>query len=549
MNIVVDENMTAAVASHSDEDHQLTSESSNNRSSLAVWLLIAGIILSGLVFRFLLLNAFFLDFDESMHFQVAREASLSDAWVASRIHTHPPLVFLFYHYWIALGDSEMMLRLPALLFSIPALVLSFLWFREILGERPALMGLTFLTFSMPIIHLGALMRGYMVLLTFIFAALYFQERFYKTHSLRALAGSCSCLILAMLTHYSTAWLILALGILTLMRVCSGTMTRQMIVGWGVSQFVLLGVCIALYFGHVRNFVQSETQTEMWDFWLKDSAFDPTSTNPVYLAMLRVMEFIQYLSGPLWIFLTGFVLAGMLILFKKGTQEYRSKWIVLERGMLVLLPFLLAMFLFHFRIYPVGHTRHSIWLTPFVGLALAAGIWPLFKRPSAVKNFLTVVFILLWINSFAYPSVWKLKTTQTPQMARQMVSVLKQTIPAGETILTDDSTRNVLEYYLVGRSIIHGKSLGGGYTEYEMAGYRVITIPKFHFYIFNIETDWSNFKAIFGPDSTKPLWLVYLGFETSDSHPSNVFKRFPPGKIIKRASFLDNQILQVQFQEP
>src|SRR5690606_9123831 len=99
MNIVVDENMTAAVASHSEESHQQIPESSNNRSSLAVWLLIAGIILSGLVFRFLLLNAFYLDFDEAMHFQVAREASLSDAWVASRIHTHPPLVFLFYHYW------------------------------------------------------------------------------------------------------------------------------------------------------------------------------------------------------------------------------------------------------------------------------------------------------------------------------------------------------------------------------------------------------------------------------------------------------------------
>ncbi len=549
MGSAVDENMTALHANHPVEKLQSTSREIEVKSSLTVWFLVAGIILTGLVFRYMLLNAFFLDFDESMHFQVAREASFYDAWLASRIHTHPPLVFLFYHYWIALGDSEVILRLPSLLFSIPALVLSFLWFREILGERPALVGLTFLTFSMPVIHLGALMRGYMLLLTFVFAALYLQERFYQTRSLRTLAGSCCCLILAMLTHYSAAWLILVLGLLALIRIVSGTFTKRMIVGWVISQFVLLGVCLIFYLGHVRQFVKSETQTNMWEFWLNDSAYDPTTTSPVYLAIMRVGEFIQYLSGPLRIFILGLIVTGILMLFKKGKQDSNSIWIAIERVMLVLLPLMVAMLLFHFHIYPVGHTRHSIWLTPFVVLALAAGTWPLLKRPSLIKNGIAVVLIVLWIDSFAYPNVWKLKTTQTPQMAQQMVSVLKKTIPAGETILTDDSTRNVLEYYLVGRSIVHGKPLGNGYTEYKMEGYRVITIPKFHFYLYNIETDWATFTEVFGSKSTKPLWLVYLGFETSDSHPSNVFKRFPPGKIIQQASFLDNQILQVQFQEP
>ncbi|MCA9003637.1 MAG: glycosyltransferase family 39 protein [Planctomycetaceae bacterium] len=549
MDITIDENMTAADTSKSVTEQLLISSERKNKASWTVWLLVTVIILTGLVFRFMLLNAFLLDFDESMHFQVAREASLYDAWNASRIHTHPPLAFLFYHYWIALGDSELMLRMPSLLFSIPALIFSFLWFREILGERPALIGLVFLTFSMPMIHLGALMRGYMLLLTFIYAALYLQERFYKTRSLWALAGNCSCLILAMLTHYSTAWLILALGLLGLLRVVSGTFSKRMIVGWVISQFVLLGVCLAFYFGHVHAFLKSTARKDLWEFWLTDSAYDPNTTHPVYLAMMRVMEFIQYLSGPLRIFIIGLLIMGIYMLFKKGVQENRSKWVAFERGMLVLIPFMVAMLLFHLRIYPVGHTRHSMWLVPFAGLAVAAGSWPLLKRPGLIKNGIAVVLILLWIDSFAYPNVWKLKTTQTPQMARQVVAVIEKTIPAGATILTDDSTRNVLEYYLVGRTVLHGKPLGNGYTEYEMDGYRVVTIPKFHFYLYNIETDWESFTEVFGPDSTEPLWLVYLGLETSDAQTSNVFKRFPPGKIIKRASFLDNQILQVQFQTP
>ena len=81
--------------------------------SLKVWLLVATIILTGVAFRAMLLNTFDLDFDESMHFQVAREPTLAKAWEASRIHTHPPLIFLFYHMWLPLGDSEAMLRLPS----------------------------------------------------------------------------------------------------------------------------------------------------------------------------------------------------------------------------------------------------------------------------------------------------------------------------------------------------------------------------------------------------------------------------------------------------
>ncbi|EDL57889.1 glycosyltransferase family 39 protein [Gimesia maris] len=549
MDIVVDESMTATDASKSVTEQQPNSSERNVKSSWTVWFLVTGIIITGLVFRLMLLDAFFLDFDESMHFQAAREVTLYDAWVASRVHTHPPLIFLFYHYWIALGDSEMILRLPSLLFSLSALFLGFLWMREILGERPALAGLAFLAFSMPMIHLGALMRGYTLLLTFIFAALYLQERFYQTGSLRALAGNCCCLILAMLTHYSAAWLILALGLMGILRIATGTFTKRMFAGWVTSQFALLGVCLALYFGHVRQFVRSDTQTALWDFWLIDSAFDPTTTNPAYLAMMRVVEFIQYLSGPLWIFMTGLVVTGIVMLFKKGAQENLSKRIAIERGMLVLLPLLVAMLLFHLRIYPVGHTRHSIWLVPFVALGLAAGTWPLLKCPGTFRTIIAVLFVSLWIYTYAYPNVWKLKTTQTPQMARKMISIIEETVPEGETILMDDSTRNVLEYYLVGRRVMHGKSLGSGYIEYEMGGYRIITIPKFHFYMYDIKAAWPSFQQVFGAASTKPLWVVYIGFETPANEVSKIFKRFPPGKLIKQVKYLDNQILQVQFQGP
>ncbi|QDT42702.1 hypothetical protein Pan241w_27900 [Gimesia alba] len=526
-----------------------TEEAFSTTASYWVWLAVALIILGGIVFRAMLLEAFFLDFDESMHFQAARETTLADAWRASLIHTHPPLTFLIYHFWVKLGDSELMLRMPALLFSISALVFGFMWLKELVGPRPALVGLAFLTYSMPMIHLGAQMRSYTLLLTFFFAALYFQERFLRTQSIVSLAGSGCCLALAMLTHYSAAWIMLVLGLFITLRILSGTLPRRAVISWGILQVILLGVCVALYFGHVRRFVKSELQTDMWDFWLIDSAYDPTTTHPAYLAMMRVVEFIQYNAGLMWPLITGMVVFGAIVLLRKGYRESGSKWIAVERSLLVLLPMIVAMLLFHFRVYPVGHTRHSIWIIPFVALGLSAATLPLLKRPGFIRGAIVSLTVALWVYSYAYPNVWKLQTTQTPAMAREAVALLKKTVPEGGLILTDDSTRNVLEYYLVGNSIIHGKPLGNGYTEYKMAGYRVVTIPKFQFYMYDFRADWSSFKKVFGENAVKPLWVTYIGFEVPANNPSLIFKRFPAGRLIKKVSYLDNQILHVQFRPP
>lgn len=545
----VDEELTTTDSAEKIAEVAENNQDGSNDSSFAIWFVVAGIILLGLVFRFMLLNAFFLDFDESMHFQAAREVTLPDAWRASRIHTHPPLIFLFYHFWVKLGDSEVMLRLPALLFSISALVLAFMWLKELLGSRPALVGLAFLAFSMPMVHLGALMRSYTLLLTFMFGALYLQERFLRKHSIGALVGSGCCLALAMLTHYSSAWLMLVLGLLFTLRIASGTLPRRTVVSWVILQVALLGVCAALYFGHVRNFVKSDTQTAMWDFWLIDSAYDPVTTHPVVLMVMRVVEFIRYLSGPLGSVIVLMVLVGSVVMLWKGLRDSGSKWIALERSLTVLLPMVVAMLLFQFRIYPVGHTRHSMWLVPFVTLGLAAAVYPLLRRPGFKRVTFITLAICLWVYSYSYPNVWKLQTTQTPEMARKAVALLQKTVPEGGLILTDDSTRNVLEYYLVGRTVMHGKPLGEGYTEYQMGGYRVVTIPKFHFYMYDIRADWLNFKKVFGNDATKPLWVTYLGFEVPANELSLIFRRFPPGKLIKKETYLDNQILQVQFHAP
>lgn len=553
MQTAVQENEEIAAVEPDSRAHLFDQEradaQADQRVSPAAWCLVAGVILVGLVFRAHLLDVFFLDNDESMHFQAARELTLKETWQASRTYTHPPLVFVFYHYWLNLGDSETMLRLPALIFSVPALLIGFLWLKTIAGVRPALVGLVFLTFSMPMVHLGAQMRSYTLLLTFMFAALYFHERFLQKQSIAALLGSAVCLTLAILTHYTTAWLMLVLGVLTLLRVCSGTLPRKLVATWALTQLWLLGVCVALYFGHVHAFVDSGTQTDLWDFWLNDSDYTVHNTEVWKIPLMRLLEFIKYTSGFIGFFIGLCILPAAIILWQETYRRTGSRSIAWERSLLILLPMLLAMLLFQLRIYPLGQTRHSMWLIPFLTLAISAATLLLFARRSLWWNMAITGLLIFWIVRYTVPITWQFETTQTPETANRFVSLIRETIPADQVILTDDSTRNVLEYYLVGRQVVHGKPLGGGYTEYQMGDYRVVTIPRFHFYMYQFRKDWENYLAALKGAAREPLWVVYLGYELPEAKPENLFPLFPAGQLMKQAAYLDNQIMKIRFTSP
>ncbi|HAW31861.1 MAG TPA: hypothetical protein DCY03_27780, partial [Planctomycetaceae bacterium] len=118
---------SASIETEAQNDETRGSDSSQETSvSVVIWLSVLVIILVGIVIRVNLLDLLFLGYDEAMHFQAARATNVADVMQASRIYTHPPLIFLFYHYWMILGDSEWLLRLPSLLFCVPALVFGFL---------------------------------------------------------------------------------------------------------------------------------------------------------------------------------------------------------------------------------------------------------------------------------------------------------------------------------------------------------------------------------------------------------------------------------------
>ncbi|WP_339682603.1 ArnT family glycosyltransferase [Gimesia maris] len=541
---------SASIETEAQNDETRGSDSSQETSvSVVIWLCVLVIILVGIVIRVNLLDLLFLGYDEAMHFQAARATNIADVMQASRIYTHPPLIFLFYHYWLILGDSEWLLRLPSLLFCVPALVFGFLWLKELLGPRPALVGLTFLTFSLPMIQLSIVVRGYTLMLMFFFVALYYQERFFRHESLPALIVSGLCLGLAMLTHYATAWFLLAIGLLALMRLFSGSLSRRAIVSWVFLQFALIGLCVGLYLLHVKGFVNSQIQSELWDVWLNYSSADQTKLRPAALTLIHTADYIKYVAGVNPILMGCLLLVGALVLLLKGYRESGSKWIAIERSLTVLLPMIIAAFLFNYRIYPLGYTRHSIWLIPFTAAGFSAAAYPLLRCPGVFRSACGVFLLGFWFYLYPYQVVRSLETTQTPAMAREVASLLKSTVPADSLIITDDSTRNVLEYYLMGREQTQMKPLEGGFMEYQMGDYRVITIPKFHFYLYDFKNEWEKYQQVLGEDATEPVWLTYIGFGNPRNTPQRLFRNFPPRKVLEKANYLDNYIIKVEFIAP
>lgn len=513
------------------------------------WIIATLVILAGLPFRIALLDRFYLDSDEAMHFQAALEPTIGGALQASQSYTHPPLIFLAYHFWLPFADNELMLRLPSLILGVAAQYLAFVWLKQMTGPRGALVGLVLLTFSMPIIHLSAQMRGYPLLWCFHFSALIFFQRFLERRRASDLTLYTICLMLALSTHYSTAWLILTLGICGLINVIGRRPGTRFSVMWVGAQLSLLAACLTAYRFHISSFVGSSTQADLWDFWLHDNRFAHSPGGQFSLLVMMGIRFLSYVSGQLWPLLAIAIPIGVSSLIQIVHEQTHSRSAVPVVASMAVLPFLLSGILLLARVYPLGPTRHSLWLMPFVLVTVAAVSNRLFVRFPRMAGTGMICLGLCWIWLYPGRAVFATSTNQTPELMRRTIVELEKHVPQGATIVTDEATRNVLAYYLSPRIVCSPVSLGGGYTQYRMAGYRIVTVPEFYLFACCMRNDVDTFRQALGHSNGDAYWIVYLGFAHPDNRPEFILPRFPAGRTIAAYSIGDNQIIHLHSLSP
>ncbi len=484
---------------------------------VAFVLAFAGVLGFGLVTRGMLIDMHAIHFDEAMHFVAAKQPNLPAVVAESRVHTHPPLAFVMFHAFRWTGDSETAARLPSLLFFVTSCIAGFAWLRSRFGSWPALFGVAVLCGSLPYAKLSCEMRGYTFLLTIVFGGLILRDRFLKSGSLPALAGSTLLLLAALFTHYSVALLLLVLGVTTLVHFGSRTSSRPAVVAWCLSQGVLLAGCGVLY-SHVRHFQSSETAgPSLWNDWLQDSAFDPESTAPPLLTLGHGLEFLAFLvGGPAWILLIVLASVGVVHTIRRTERDGHSRWIAVAEALLIALPWIVALSAFHARVYPIGRTRHSMWLLPFLLAGVASGLAASMERWPRATVLAATLLVGTWFTFYTLPPLRQTPPEfDRPTALHELAEAIREHVPEGERLITDVSTRYQLEFYLAGPEVTHGETLAGDFTEYAMDGRRVLVAPVFYAAQFDSNTHSDDLAKHIDRSGTWMLW-ANRGFETD--HP-------------------------------
>ncbi len=172
------------------------------------------LLLGGLILRIINAAQTQLWRDEVYIFFSSKDNSFVNLLLQNHWDTaHPPLYFIFLHYWAKLGITPLFLRLPSLICSFFILYLIPVLAKELYKKTKYLPFLTlfFFSFSHTQISLNMVVRPYPPAILFMIASLicFFKLAFGKNKPTKKLIILFSALsFLAFFSDYSTVWLLL-----------------------------------------------------------------------------------------------------------------------------------------------------------------------------------------------------------------------------------------------------------------------------------------------------------------------------------------------------
>jgi 4-amino-4-deoxy-L-arabinose transferase-like glycosyltransferase len=448
----------------------------------------ASLILAGFLLRFALAWFTFLNPDEILHYLLSDQPSLWQAYQASLTTAHPPLLILFLYYWRMLGHAEWILRLPSVLAGTAFCWITFLWLNKVANRSAALTGLALLLFSPALIHLSSEVRQYAPLLCFSAAALYFLERALEENSARMMLLSFVALYLALLTHYSALIFALSVGIYALIRLFRGT-KAGIVITWIVGQVMALALCVFLYATHISRLKSSGQPLEI-ETWLASSIYHPGHDHLVVFVFRTTIRLFHFLFSQGAIGVLGFLcfLIGVTGLWfgEQWIGEHRfpsapGKPSSRQLGLLLVLPFVINCALALAGLYPYGGTRHNALLAGFAmsGIAIGFSRWTDHERWGK-PSVLVLAVVLVICNVFPNPAgAYIQPRNQSKRLMEETVEFMRQQVPPGSVVFTDNGGGLSLSYYFCHQRVIQYELPFQPFLRSNCSGLHVITpAPNF-----------------------------------------------------------------------
>jgi uncharacterized membrane protein len=414
--------------------------------------IVAAVIAAAFVARVIVAARSFLNPDEALHYIIINRNSVLSTYRVSLTNAHPPLIYLIVYYWRFLGRSELMLRFPSVLAGTGLCWAAYQWIRTLFGKAAGVIGLVLIAFSPALIALSAELRSYAVLLFCETTALYLVELAIKEKSIRKMWYFSIFLCLAILSHYSAAFFVLAVGVYALARILGSEIPPKVMVAWAGGQAGALAVYGFLYETHI-----SKLRTLMLTWAMSLDQFYAHSGRQDLLKFTRertldIFSFLfanQYLAPALLLL---WIVAIAVLLFRECAPR-RNAPRARHLGILQFLPLLAVWAASIAGFYPYVGSRHTVFLAPFVIAALSF-LLAAVDRQKIWAAVVTAALLAAASNSSGRTLETPIaKEDQSRALMSAAVSHIRQAIPSGSVILTDYESALMLVYYLCGPELI------------------------------------------------------------------------------------------------
>jgi hypothetical protein len=499
----------------------------------------AAILITLVGFAARLWSAFgtFLNPDEALHFRLANQLSLAEAYRQSLTAAHPPLLILVLYYWRALGVSELWLRLPSVLAGAVFCWMFYKWLSKTAGPLTGLIGILFVAFLPPIVVLFAEIRQYPLLLAFLMSALYFLDEAFALNSPSRMALFSLCLYLAMGFHYSAFLFAAAVGVYALVRIFQECPQVSLVATWAIGQLGALAIAAFFYKTHLSKpgggAPAGLAQGLMTYYYLRHAFFDPAQDNPLSFLVGHSFGVFQYLFGQLAVgdvmglaFLAGVIL---LVRGKRLQTPTSSGTRPSPRllGIFLLLPFAITACVSLAHDYPYGGTRHInfLMIPAMTGVSVAiahlASAWGRAGSTEANRNekiwargiaiAACIIVACLIFGKLRQPRMTRANQSRTQMTAA--LQYLRQNVAPPEIIFADYQTDLVLGHYLCDQRPIAFDPSPSGFEQFSCGSQKIVSTDfvEWMFTSQDFPGDWRHLLASYKLISGKTVWVAQAGW--------------------------------------
>ncbi len=471
------------------------------------------ICLAGLIWRLYYSWNFYLNPDEALYHTVVtyRGHGLVQLYRHARSILHPPLFVAVLRFVTFFGHSERLLRIVPVFAGalFPLVVME--WVRRFAPAAAALCAQLVLTFSPDLVDLSSEVRAYTM--AFLFLALYLllNEIWLDRSRTLMLAAAQGALYLAVLSEYTVAFFVAAIGVYTAWCLWKKGAQPSTWATWIGGQSLALGLYFFLYVTHIRPWSPSDL-TDMYSTWLAQG-FPAQHDNLLAFAGRSTFAQFLYLFDTRRLAWAGIAacLLGLFLLWKNGAGRY---------ALLLVLPAIGALLGAIFHLFPFGATRHSAVVGIAIATAAAIGMAAAVGNRALLVLLAGVPVAYLW-NTGSPGDYLTLRPERRQVSAmRQAIDFLRNVVPPGSTVMTDSETYLELEYYLA----CPPHSSAHPYAVHDCGGQHIVVAPLYHLADANdVGTALSGVRDRYHPD--RPVWVMSGGFALDIGTPESRARPF------------------------